>query len=107
MKKYEPLTESYFYILLNLSKDINYGYAIMKNTKEITNNRVNIGSATMYTAISKMIKKGWVKELAIDDGKYTKRRRYSITDEGKKILESEIERYKLILESVKGVEKNG
>ncbi len=107
MDNYEPLTESYFYILLNLSKKIDYGYAIMKNTKEITKGKVNIGSATMYTAISKMMKKGWVEELATEDGKYSKRRKYKITKEGEDVLKNEIERYKMILKSIKEVEKNG
>ncbi len=107
MNIYEPLTESYFYILFNLSKEINYGYAIMKKTKEITNGRVNIGSATMYTAISKMMQKGWIEELNIDDGKYSKRRKYKITKEGENVLKNEIERYKLILKSIKEVEDDG
>ena len=89
MDNYEPLTESYFYILLNLSKKIDYGYAIM------------------YTAISKMMKKGWVEELATEDGKYSKRRKYKITKEGEDVLKNEIERYKMILKSIKEVEKNG
>lgn len=102
MNGFEPLTESYFYILFNLSKKIDYGYAIMKNTKEITKGMVTIGSATMYTAINKMMKKGWIEE--IDIGKYSKRRKYKITNEGEKILKNEIERYKLILNSIKEVE---
>lgn len=106
MKRYESLTESYFYILLNLSKNIDYGYAIMKKTKEITKGKVNIGSATMYTAISKMIKGGWIKELDIEDGKYSKQRRYEITEEGKNVLENEIEKYKLILKSIEEVDEN-
>lgn len=104
MNKYEPLTESYFYILLCLNNNANYGYAIMKMTKEITKGAVNIGSGTMYTAISKMISKGWIEELALEDGKYSKQRRYKITEEGKEILKNEIERHKLILQSIKEVE---
>ena len=106
MKKYEPLTESYFYILLNLSKKINYGYAIMKKTKEITKDKVNIGSATMYTAISKMIQKGWIQELKTNDGEYTKRRKYEITETGLDVLKNEIERYKMILKSIEEVDYN-
>ena len=100
MNNYEPLTESYFYILLCLNKKIDYGYAIMKNTKKITKGRVTIGSATMYTAINKMMKKGWIEEIN-NNGEYSKRRRYKITKEGENALKHEIERYKLILESIK------
>ena len=35
-KKVEPLTESYFYILLCLANGPNHGYGIMQRTKELS-----------------------------------------------------------------------
>lgn len=61
-KKYEPLTENCYYILLCLYKGANLGYEIIQETIKLSNNRVKIGSRTMYTAVSKMIKKGWIKD---------------------------------------------
>lgn len=105
-KKYEPLTESYYYILLCLYKGPNHGYGIMQETKKLSNDRVNIGSGTMYTAVSKMIKKGWIKDS--DSVKEDDRRRtYEITLDGIDILSQEIERLKELLNSAKIIKNQG
>lgn len=36
MKKLEPLSESYYYILLCLSKGANHGYGIMQMTEKLS-----------------------------------------------------------------------
>ena len=58
--KKEPLTESYFYILLCLYRHANHGYGIMQEAVELSGGRVRIGSGTMYGAVSNMMKKGWI-----------------------------------------------
>ena len=63
----------------------------MKYIRNITNDRVIIGSGTLYGAISKLIKNGWIK---IDDNFDNEKKCYSITDEGKKIVENEVIRLK-------------
>lgn len=98
-KKYEPLTESYYYILLCLYKNPNHGYGIMQETKELSNERVKIGSGTMYTAVSKMIKKGWIKDREVTNEEDDRRRTYEITKDGIEILNGEIERLKELLSS--------
>ena len=60
--KKEPLTESYFYILLCLYRHANHGYGIMQEAGELSGGRVRIGSGTMYGAVSNMMKKGWIAE---------------------------------------------
>lgn len=98
-KKYEPLTESYYYILLCLYKKPNHGYGIMQETKELSNNRVKIGSGTMYTAVSKMIKRGWIRDSEILNEHDDRRRTYEITKEGIDILTNEIKRLKELINS--------
>ena len=98
-KKYEPLTESYYYILLCLYTSPNHGYGIMQKTKELSNDRVKIGSGTMYTAVSKMIKKGWIKDSDIANEQDDRRRTYEITKEGIDILHFEIKRLKELINS--------
>ena len=74
--KPEPLSESYFYILLCLSKGANHGYGIMKMTETLSEGEVKIGSGTMYGATSNMIKKGWIKEIVSDDPGAEKKRTF-------------------------------
>ena len=62
MKKSEPLSESYYYILLCLSKGANHGYGIMQMAEKLSDGEVKIGSGTMYGATSNMMKKGWIEE---------------------------------------------
>ena len=59
MKKNEPLSESYYYILLCLAKGSNHGYGIMQMTAELSKGDVKIGSGTMYGATSNMVKKAF------------------------------------------------
>lgn len=98
-KKYEPLTESYYYILLCLYTSPNHGYGIMQKTKELSSDRVKIGSGTMYTAVSKMIKKGWIKDSESINEKDDRRRTYEITKDGIDILQFEIKRLKELINS--------
>lgn len=96
MKLKEPLTESYFYILLCLCQGPKHGYGIMQQTAELTGGRVKIGSGTMYGATSNMMKKGWIEECVdIADGE--RRRLYRLTDEGRAALDAERERLKELL----------
>lgn len=95
-KKQEYLTESYYYILLCLYKGLNYGYGIMQEAIKLLNNIVKIGSGTMYTAVSKMIKKDSDTANEEDD----RRRTYEITLDGRNILLQEIERLKEIFEDL-------
>ena len=58
MKRVEPLSESYYYILLCLAKGANHGYGIMQLTEKLSGGDVTIGSGTMYGAtILRMLSK--------------------------------------------------
>ena len=97
MKKSEPLSESYFYILLCLSKDENHGYGIMRMTERISYGEVTIGSGTMYGAISNMLKKGWIQEFREEGLDGERKRLYRLTETGAQILNNEIQRLKRML----------
>lgn len=89
MKK-EPLTESYFYILLCLYKGPNHGYGIMQQSAQMSGGRVKIGSGTMYGATSNMLKKGWIEEAGSETDISSRRRLYRLTDQGRNVLIDEI-----------------
>ena len=81
MKKQEPLTESYFYILLCLYDRPRHGYGIMQKVAAISDGNVKIGSGTMYGAVSNMLK-----------------RLYQLTQEGRTVLNEEISRLRLLVD---------
>ena len=103
MKKSEPLSESYYYILLCLAKGANHGYGIMQMTEELSKGDVKIGSGTMYGATSNMMKKGWIREIVSDGTGFERRRQYQLTDSGRDALRAEIKRLKRMLENAEEV----
>jgi DNA-binding PadR family transcriptional regulator len=85
----EPLTESYFYILLCLFNGPNHGYAIMQETAALTDDRVKIGAGTMYGAFTNLLKKEYIIEC-YDEGNEDRRKRYELTDLGREVLRGEV-----------------
>ncbi len=87
---HEPLTESYFYILLCLYHEPLHGYGIMQETLRLSQGRVKISSGTMYGAVSNMMKKCWLNEFMALGPEEKNKRMYELTTEGRQILQQEI-----------------
>ena len=103
MKKNEPLSESYYYILLCLAKGANHGYGIMQMTEALSEGDVTIGSGTMYGATSNMMKKGWIREIMSNEPGFERRRLYQLTDSGRDVLYQEIARLRRMLKNAEEV----
>ena len=103
MKNSEPISESYYYILLCLAKGANHGYGIMQQAKELSGGDVVIGSGTMYGATSNMIKKGWITEIMSNEPGLERRRLYQLTESGREALRAEIARLKRMLENAEEI----
>ena len=106
-KSAEPLTESYFYILLCLYDGPSHGYGIMRRTLALSDGHVHIGSGTMYGATGSMMKKGWITELSGPDA--DRRRLYTLTDAGREVLLAEADRLRSLAaaaENIIGGEEN-
>lgn len=89
MKKYIPMTETAFYILLSLTKP-RHGYGIVKYVEEISNGRLRLGSGTVYGTLTKMQKDGVITVFADEERKTL----YEITGLGKQLILVEIDRLK-------------
>lgn len=99
MGKKEPLTESYFYILLCLYQGEKHGYGIMQETARITQGRVKIGSGTMYGAVGNMMKRGWITET--DNPADDRKKLYRLTAEGRRIFEDELGRLEELVDNAR------
>ncbi|WP_310603039.1 PadR family transcriptional regulator [Anaerosporobacter sp.] len=97
-KSNEPLTESYFYILLCLFNGPNHGYAIMQETATLTGGRVKIGAGTMYGAFTNLLKKEYIVEYSGVENE-DRRKLYELTDLGREILQGEIQRLKQLTQN--------
>lgn len=89
LKTYIPMTETAFYILLSLTKP-RHGYGIIKHVEEITDNRIRLGSGTVYGTLTKMQRDAIIMVYADEKRKKT----YEITSIGKKLINEEIARLK-------------
>ena len=87
IRKYIPMTETMFFILLSLQKE-QHGYGIMLNVKKITKNRITLGAGTIYNSLSRLEKDGLIRTLS----EYDRKKTYIATELGKKILKVEAER---------------
>lgn len=103
----EPLTESYYYILLCLYRGPNHGYGIMQETDALSLGEVKIGSGTMYGATSNMIKKGWIREIESYDPADRRKRLYELSIAGRETLEEEIGRLHRLLAGAEQVINGG
>ena len=83
------LTEAVYYILLALTKPL-HGYGIMQQTAQMSNGRLVISAGTLYGAISTLLEKGWIEQVAnvVD----SRRKEYIITSSGRTVLAEELER---------------
>lgn len=88
-KKYCPMTETIFYTLLALLEP-NHGYGIMKFVRELTEERIKMGTGTLYTMLGRLVEDKMISVVSEDDGKKT----YQITGDGRLLLFEEQNRLK-------------
>ncbi|HLR53059.1 MAG TPA: PadR family transcriptional regulator [Candidatus Avamphibacillus sp.] len=90
-------------LLLNLltQKD-KYGYEMIKELKDRSNQLYSMGEGTLYPALKRMEKKGWISSYW-QETEHGRRKYYRLLEEGKMILEKKLEEWnrvhKLILET--------
>lgn len=88
---YLPLTEPTFYILLSLAPGKKHGYAILKDVKHLSKERVNLSTSTLYTAVGRLLDQALIERLDEDEdpGPGLPRKSYALTELGKRVLEAE------------------
>jgi DNA-binding PadR family transcriptional regulator len=87
-----PLTEPTFYILLSLVPGKKHGYAIMKDVKTLSGERVNLSTSTLYTAVGRLLDQELIERLSDEEqaaGPGLPRKSYALTDLGRRVLEAE------------------
>lgn len=95
LKKYNPMTETAFYILLSLTTP-KHGYGIIKSIEQLTNGRLKLGSGTIYGTLTKMQQDGLIQVYGDQDRKTI----YDVTELGMVILQQEIRRIKEVHQHV-------
>ncbi len=99
-KKFHTLTEQMFYTLLCLKEEC-YGLDILDKIPAMTNQRVNVGSGTLYTLLEQFLEAGMIKETKVEG----RRRSYILTKLGKAMLDKEALRIKAQLDDYEAIFK--
>ena len=86
-EKFRTLTEQMFYVLLCLKEEC-YGQDILDRVPAMTENRVSVGSGTLYNLLEQFLSEGMIIETKVEG----RRRSYILTDKGKEMLDKEYKR---------------
>jgi len=84
-----------FHILLALAADERHGYALLQEVASLTDGEIQLEPGTLYRALHRMLKNGWVAESArrpAADQDDERRRYYRLTPLGRLIASTEAER---------------
>ena len=100
------MTEAVYYIMLSLMKPM-HGYGIMQNVEQLSGGRVRLAAGTLYGAINTLLEKGWivavegenVSEKSFSRDRGNRKKEYLITEQGKEMLQDEIDRLQELLEN--------
>lgn len=92
------LTPQIFYILLSLATKELHGYDIMKHVEKDSDGKVKLGPGTLYGAIKRMLEEKLIVEL---DAGHSRRKYYKLTEKGRAIFNSEVQRYNQAVALVK------
>lgn len=93
------LSEPVLLILATLAQAPRHGYAIMQDVESDTGGRVILRTATLYTALRRLVDGGFVEELPDADAD-PRRRTYGITARGRRLLSEEAARLRALLDLV-------
>jgi DNA-binding PadR family transcriptional regulator len=91
VRKYLPLTETTYYILLALIEPL-HGYGVMQKVQAMSEGMVEIGPGTLYGAFSTLEKEGLIRMVKEEN----RRKSYLLTPKGKEVLSKQIRRLDLM-----------
>jgi len=84
------LTPQIFYILLSLATKSRHGYDIMKQVESDSQGNVKLGPGTLYGAIKRMLEEELIAAVETNEAR---RKYYKLTEKGRTIFSSELQRY--------------
>lgn len=67
-----------------------HGYALVKHIKQVSDNLLQIEEGSLYPALQRMLKEGWLEAEAGISAKGRPTRIYRLTDAGLRRLEQEV-----------------
>jgi len=97
---FSPLSETTLYILVSLAPGPLHGYAIAKEVRALSKNRVILSVSTLYTTLKRLLENGWIERVGEDpepDETGRPRKTYALTERGQRLLAAEKTRLRTLL----------
>jgi PadR family transcriptional regulator PadR len=97
---FQPLSEMTLYILVSLALGPLHGYAIAKEVRALSKDRVILSVSTLYTILKRLLENGWIERVGEDaepDESGRPRKTYALTERGQRILAGEKTRLRSLL----------
>ena len=85
--RFQTLTEQMFYVLLCLREE-RCGADVLALVRRMTDDRVSIGSGTLYDLLEQFTREGFIEETKLEG----RRRSYRLTSRGEALLQGEYRR---------------
>ena len=103
-----PLTETTYYILLSLAPQAKHGYAIMKDVRRSSQERVVLSTGTLYGALKRLLELEWILRSNEPENNHSARIRktYSLSETGRSVLYAEISRLEQLLRAARHASVN-
>ena len=98
-----PLAPATFFILFALAGGDKHGYAIMREARTISEGSFEIGPATLYTTIQRLLDSDWIAETDSPDDSDSRRRYYTLTKLGNSALQGELQRMESMVKKSKAL----
>jgi PadR family transcriptional regulator, regulatory protein PadR len=91
-QRVRPMREPTYFVLASLFEGPLHGYGIIKRTGELSAGRVRLVTGTLYTALDRLIRDGYVSVVSKERVAGRVRRRYGLTGSGRDVLGAEAAR---------------
>ena len=90
--KFLPLAPASLHIMIALVGQNLHGYGIMREIKEATEGRYQLGPGTLYDNLQRLLDQGLVQEISGLSSQDPRRRYYRLTALGQSVIMAEIDR---------------
>ena len=97
VKKFSPLTEASYYVLLSLAHPL-HGYGVLKKVEQMSNGRVKLAAGTLYGSLSALLDNKLIRSMG-EDGENKRRKLYQMTDLGRDLIRYETGRLREMVDN--------
>jgi DNA-binding PadR family transcriptional regulator len=90
-----PLSPVVFFVLFALADGEKHGYVIMQEVAVLSDRKLRMGPATLYTTIQRLVDQLLVEETEKEAA--DRRRYYRLTKSGRELLKAELDRQAVVV----------